>query len=182
VKRVLAVIAVICGLVLATGILLPFFGKTAARGPFTKNLSNAKQLGTGVYLFAMDHEGRFPMHLSEVFPDYIPAEAWRELLYRPARPSEEQPDSASRYDWLYFGAFFDEQHPPTILIAAPQAFTEKGKSRRILVYGDGIGAVEADDVCQRKLRQTIKELNERAAVLMPKRENSAPQIDQPTVP
>jgi hypothetical protein len=178
-KRALLVIAVICAVVAAVVISLPIFGRTAARGTLTKNLSNAKQLGTGVRLFAMDHQGRFPMHLSELFPDYVPSENWRELLFIRARVTEDESFPAPQYEWLYFGAFCDEQHRPTILIASPQVFYEKGKLKRIIVFGDGSGTLADDEEFQTKLRQTIKELNERAATLMPKRESSALPVAVP---
>ena len=120
------------------------------------------------------------MHLNELSPDYIPSESSSELLY--VRAYKDEPFPGPQYEWLYFGAFFTEQDPPTILIASPQVFTERGKSKRIVIYGDTSGVLLNDEDFQPKLRQTIKELNERAVALMPKQEQTTPPVEQPEMP
>jgi hypothetical protein len=79
------------------------------------------------------------------------------------------------------------EHPPAILIASPQALTQKGKKpHRIVVHADGtINQLTVDQLkepeFQSKLATTIKELTERAAVLFPKHDNTPPPVD-PAVP
>jgi hypothetical protein len=173
-------------LILAIGaavyFLLPVFGTTSPVGIQTKGLSNAKQLATGAKLYAMDHDGRFPVHLSELEPDYLPVGGLNQLLYRPSEGMAKGTIYPVRCDWLYFGAFHDEKNPPTILIASPQAFTENRKSARIVVYSDTSAVIVDDENFQTKIRQTIKELNERATSLMPKQENTTRPIADPGVP
>ena len=119
-------IALLSGL--AALLLLPIFGRTAVKGVATRNLSNAKQLWLGAKLYADDHGGRFPTHLTELEPDYFPPGRLDYLLYRTKVGEEEEP--RFRYDWLYFGAFFDETNPPSLFIASPQAFTAEKKQDR----------------------------------------------------
>ncbi len=55
--ELLVVISIIA---ILAGIALPVFGEVQIRGAQTKALSNAKQVGTGCKLFAMDYQGNFP--------------------------------------------------------------------------------------------------------------------------
>ena len=55
--ELLVVISIIA---ILAGIALPVFGEVQVRGAQTKALSNAKQVGTGCKLFAMDYQGNFP--------------------------------------------------------------------------------------------------------------------------
>jgi hypothetical protein len=174
--------AITVGIVVATLLFLPFRGPFGSKVINVMNLSNARQLAIAVKLYVVDHDGRFPMHLNELEPDYLHESILKQLLYRPNDEKHTVTVYPVRCDWLYFGAFHDEKHPPTILIASPQAFTEDRKSKRVVIYGDISGEILNDEDFQPKLRQTIKELNERAAALMPKQEQTAPPVEQPEVP
>ena len=55
--ELLVVISIIA---ILAGIALPVFGEVQVRGAQTKQLSNAKQIGTACKLFAMDNTGNFP--------------------------------------------------------------------------------------------------------------------------
>ena len=55
--ELLVVISIIA---ILAGIALPVFGEVQVRGAQTKQLSNAKQIGTACKLFAMDNAGNFP--------------------------------------------------------------------------------------------------------------------------
>jgi hypothetical protein len=141
----------------------------------TKNLSNAKQLGLGVQLYAADHDGRFPFHLSELIPDYIPAEAWPQLLF----VAEKVKDTAGppEYDWLYFGAFASEQERPRILIASPRAVNVKGKNRRVVIHGGISGVIAFEEEYQADLAKMIEESKARREAPTPKRlDNSATAV------
>ena len=154
-------IALLCGAVaIAVGLMLPVFGTTAVRGIQTKNLSNAKQLALAAKLYAMDNEGRFPIHLSELEPDYLPPGSLENLLYQAKADKEDPP--RYKYDWLYFGAYFDEKNPPPLLIASPQAFTADKKAKRIIIDSDASGSVVNDDEYQQELRKTIEAMHQRA--------------------
>lgn len=55
--ELLVVISIIA---ILAGIALPVFGEVQVRGAQTKQLSNAKQIGTACKLFAMDYSGNYP--------------------------------------------------------------------------------------------------------------------------
>ena len=153
-------IALLIGaLVIAVGFLVPVFGTTAVRGVQTKNISNAKQLALAVRIYAMDYEGRFPVHLSELVPDYIPGENLDDFLYAAKIGEEDKP--RLKHDWLYFGAGFDAANPPTVLIASPHAFRDGKKQKRIVVHPDGTGGVIDDEQYQAELRKTIEAMHKR---------------------
>ena len=141
-------------------LLIPVFGETSVVGAQTKNLVYAKQLANAAKVYAEDNEGRFPLHLSELEPDYLPPGLLEELLCG-VKVGKEQPPRL-RFDWLYFGAFFDEKNPPPLLIASPQAFTVGKKWKRIIIRGDGSGSLVNDDEYQRELRKTIEAMHKRA--------------------
>jgi hypothetical protein len=156
-------LAVIVGLAVFA---VPIFGTTAVRGVHTKNLSNAKQWGLAVKVYATDYEGRFPMHLSELVPDYISLTAPTDLLFEVCKDSKDA--VYAKQDWLYFGAFFDEKNPPPILIASPQATGFSGKPpKRIVVYGDLSGRVVTEEQYQADLKKTIEAMRQRATSLPP---------------
>lgn len=186
--RLLGIAFVICAILVIAALLLPTFGELSYHGTGLRNYSSAVQLAHGIKDFASDHDGRYPVHLSELVPDYIPPERYNELLYRPVRRDMDEPFPSPQYDWLYFGAFRNETHPPTILIASPQTFTQQGKKpHRIVVHPDGtINQLAVTQLkepeFQAKLATTIKELNERAAALMPKPTDSATPIEKPAPP
>lgn len=73
---VMAIIAVLAS------IALPVFVGILERGQQTKDLSNAKQIGLGLKLFAGDNDGKFPTgtatnsnaYFASLIPTYIPTE------------------------------------------------------------------------------------------------------------
>ncbi|MDB6148643.1 MAG: prepilin-type N-terminal cleavage/methylation domain [Chthoniobacter sp.] len=85
--ELLVVISIIA---ILAGIALPVFGEVQIRGAQTKALSNAKQVGISLRLFAADYNGNFPIFTNpseatgtantsnEIFqtlvPDYLPDE------------------------------------------------------------------------------------------------------------
>jgi len=89
--ELLVVISIIA---ILAGIALPVFGQVQIKGAQTKALSNAKQIGTALKLYAVDNSGTFPSYqltngtpanppvnvttsndaLCQVIPDYIPTE------------------------------------------------------------------------------------------------------------
>lgn len=56
----LEVIVVIIVVAVLLGFIFPVFAKPAKKGRLTDSLSNAKQIGTALKMYAGDHEGRFP--------------------------------------------------------------------------------------------------------------------------
>ena len=148
-------------LVIVVGMIIPVFGRTGIRGVQTKNRSNALYLGTGVKIYAMDNAGRFPMHLSELIPDYIDAAGWEHLLFDTRKDNKDS--DYPKQDWLYFGAFLDETNAPPVLIASPQPATDSSTRWRIVIHDDWTGTLITEPEYQAKLRKTVAHLQARAA-------------------
>ena len=128
------------------------------------NLANAKQLGIASTLFLDDHEGHFPTHLLELVPDYINPQSWNRLLY--AAHKDEQDKPVPQFDWLYFGAFFDDKNPPPLLIASPQAVTSEKANKRIVVLANNSASIVSEDEYQKLLRKTIEAMHQRVGALV----------------
>ena len=124
-----------------------------------RNLSNAKQLGLAAKLYAVDHEGRFPMHLSELTAEYIQMESWENLQFDPRKDIHDH--VRPKQDWLYFGAFFDEKNPPPILIASPQTLTGTKILKRIVIRSDNSAQTVNENDYQHELRKTIEAMHKR---------------------
>jgi len=139
--------------ILAAGLCLPLFSRVAVRGAQTKNLSNAKQLAISCTAYAMDHEGHFPVHLSELQPIYI---AKVNSLCYTTVDSGDGPKP--ELDWMYFGAGFQARNPPRVLIASPQASTSAKRQKRIIVEGDLSGAVWDEPKYQEMLAETVRQM------------------------
>lgn len=152
--------------VIAALAFVPLFGGTAKRGMLTRNLSYAKQLALGAKLYALDYDGRYPVHLSELMPDYIPVESWDRLLFTMQKDKNQDPAPPFQ-DWLYFGAFTDQDHPPRILIASPQAIGVKGKNRRVIAAGDTSASIVFEEEYQAELAKMIVELRLRRDAMTP---------------
>jgi hypothetical protein len=141
--------------IVVAGLCLPLFSHVAVRGPQTKSLSNAKQLATACRLYAMDHEGRFPMHLNELEPDYIVAgqpDGLRDVSLG------KEDDPKYMLDWLYFGAGFEEKNPPRVLIASPQATTTAKTQKRVVIEGDMSGTIWEEPKYQEMLAETVRQM------------------------
>jgi prepilin-type N-terminal cleavage/methylation domain-containing protein len=89
--ELLVVISIIA---ILAGIALPVFGSVQIKGAQTKALSNAKQIGTGMRLYAVDNNGTYPSYtidpatgrpgttlvasaneaFAQLIPDYLPNE------------------------------------------------------------------------------------------------------------
>ena len=144
--------------VLVTALLLLPFGKLSPASPFYRDIFSAKQLGIAARSYAEDHEGQFPTHLSELVPEYVPAEGWDSILFDTRKDIHDPP--LPKQDWVYFGAFFDQTNPPPLLIASPQTFGSKTQ-KRIVVRGDGSADGVKIDEYQELLRKTIEAMHRR---------------------
>lgn len=161
----IALVGVAIGLA-ALPLILPL---TSPPSVGATNFKHARMIGESILKFAQTNEGRFPMHLGELrSTDSIALsdQDWQRTLYRP------RADDNQRYDWLYFGAFHDTNHPPPILLASPEDSTDRSIRKRIIVYPDGTCAVRPEKEYQAELRKAIAELNERAAAI---KEATTPQ-------
>lgn len=64
-----------------------------------------------------------------------------------------------RYDWLFFGAGFTDENPPTILLASPQ-LTPSKRQKRVVINGDTTGIVINDDQYEKLLAETVRQMRE----------------------
>ena len=174
VASALCVVAAVC--------LFPLQGGSPNYGMRTKNLSHAKQLATACKIYASDHEGRFPVHLSELEPDYIPK---GELDKLRCSSVGREGDPTFLMDWLYFGAGFTDENPPHILIVSPQVTTSLPKPKRVIVKGDGSGRVIDEADYPPLLAETVRQMQAQDAKRREKNSQepkNAPTAEQAPVP
>ncbi|WP_348544147.1 hypothetical protein [Chthoniobacter sp.] len=115
-KKLLAAAFVV---VVVTFLVVPIFPVSNKRGTQVVNGDNAYQLAQGCKIYALDHEGRFPMDLSELEPDYLSDLKERRYLV------DNRVTPLVLKDWKFFGAGFTEKDPPPILIAAPDFWVDR---------------------------------------------------------
>jgi prepilin-type N-terminal cleavage/methylation domain-containing protein len=125
---VMAIIAILAS------IALPVFVGILERGQQTKDLSNAKQIGLGLKLYAGDHDGVFPANLNAsgsnpafaaLIPTYIPQEKVFYLAksaWTPLPPDEVFTDSqstlaAGENNFAYVNNLTDTSNPSYPLVA-----------------------------------------------------------------
>ena len=162
---VMAIIAILAS------IALPVFVNILQRGQQTKDLSNAKQIGLGLKLYAGDNDGLFPnsgvananSNYALLIPTYIPGEKIFYLaksIWTAVPPDEVFSDSASTLKsgenaYAYVGNLTDTSNPSFPIVAdgfaaASTAYTSdesvrggiwKGK-QAIVVRVDTSGTVE----------------------------------------
>ena len=130
--ELLVVMAIIAILV---SIALPVFVGILERGQQTKDLSNAKQIGLGLKLYAGDNDGKFPANIvnpvgsnpefAQLIPTYIPTEKIFYLAksaWTPQLPDEVFTDSqstlaANENNFAYVNDLTDTSNPNYPIIA-----------------------------------------------------------------
>ncbi|HEY3899386.1 MAG TPA: hypothetical protein VGM54_12270 [Chthoniobacter sp.] len=119
----------------------------------SKNLVNARQLAAACRLYALEHQDRFPSHLDELEPKYVPHGELEELrrFYAGQRPGNQM-------DWLYFGAGFEVKSPPQLLLASPQAMSIRGTQWRVVFSRNTTGSLVAEDEYERLLSETVQQI------------------------
>jgi prepilin-type N-terminal cleavage/methylation domain-containing protein len=124
---VMAIIAILAS------IALPVFVNILQRGQQTKDLSNAKQIGLGLKLYAGDNDGKYPLTdgtaansaFRQLIPSYIPEEKIFYLAksaWTPVPPDEVFNDSttalaASENNFAYVDNLTDTSNPSFPLLA-----------------------------------------------------------------
>ena len=131
-------------------------------------------MGLAARLYGEDHQGQFPFDLTDCIPKYIDPSAFEELRFDLREKSSERPRPKS--DWRYFGALFDQNNPPPLLIASPQFFTVHKTNKRIAVLGDLSASVVKEEEYQELLRKTIEAMHQRAGALAVPAPNSKPDV------
>ena len=95
-----------------------------------RSMNNVRQIGLALLLYAKDNDGKLPMLLSALSPDYLDADALPKLRFR-------DQDGKTDLDWLYYPkANINTLPDTTILAAAPRARRHGGKEERIVLHRD----------------------------------------------
>jgi hypothetical protein len=171
-KGLLITLAVGIGVALGLGLSWLWPGsELLQRDVVIRDLDDAKFFAMALREYAADHEGVYPLYLSELAPDYLGA--WDYVRYS---AMDSRWKAQPKYDWLYFAAGRDEKHLPLIIIASPQAVTEGRANKRVVVYGDLSPVVIPEDQYQRELRQMIDNQRKTPSRIRPPRQ--APEIIQ----
>jgi hypothetical protein len=113
------------------GIPKRFGNEQSQRGPLTKSLSNAKQIGLACKLYAVDHHSAFPKDLNELVPEYIRDPS---VFSSPLAPKRGQID----YD--YFGAGSKDTDPGGKILLKDRYAAKNGE--RSFVRFDMTGGTE----------------------------------------
>ena len=150
--QLLAAFVVIIVIFLCAPLFYPI-SSVNVRGVQTQNMSNARQLGIACMAYANDHQGRFPIHLGELEPDYV-----TDLKSLRCVSVGLKNDPKYMMDWLYFGAGFDENNLPQLLIASPQATTTREKQQRVVIHGDVSGNIIEEAKYQQWLAETVLQI------------------------
>lgn len=114
-----------------------------SRVRMVKELSNLKQVNTGLRLFTEDHGGKFPADLEELIPDYMDT---RDFFYSSLAYTEPHERI------LYFP--FDGKALPAewIVLAGPQPERRPGRiEKRSVVRFDGSGEAMKEPEFQKRL-------------------------------
>jgi len=152
--------------------MLPPSGRMAGSPPFGNllmtNLDHGRRLAAACRRYASDHDGRLPVDLAELTPQYLTQKEWADSRYR-VRVTGEMAWSApslstdDRLEWLYFGTGFDETNPPPILIASPITAVMSGEGSaeeilgRVFVTREGGAKFDPEAKYQALLIETINQ-------------------------
>ncbi|MEO8438780.1 MAG: type II secretion system protein [Spartobacteria bacterium] len=163
-------LVVITIIAILASIALPVFNAVTERANQTKDLSNAKQVGLGLKLFATDNDGKFPVAtttandaFAQLVPQYISTEKVFYLAksaWTPTAPDEVSSDAGTTLvsgenNFAYVNNLTDTSNPNFPLIADGFGATEgtystdqtakggvwKGK-KAIVIRADISGTVE----------------------------------------
>lgn len=130
--------------------------RTLIYGQMTINADHARQLGIACMAYAADHGGRFPVHLEELVPAYVPNPTNLRGIARDANDRE-----VYTFDWLYFGRGFTEDKPPAMLLASPAVTAIAGKpQKRVVVKGDGACTLSDEKRYEEMLAETVRQTRE----------------------
>ena len=107
------------------GIAPVITGRTCTISPLVRQLSNLKQIGLGLRLYASDHDGKFPDKISDAF-DFVPSGKVRQFT---------DPTTKQTHPWIYCPGHTDKDPEDTILVFSPPV-TYNGRQERIVVHID----------------------------------------------
>ena len=107
--------------------------RNAAIGYQTRELSDMKQVGLAMRLYASDHNGKFPPSLNDLFPDYL---QYKKMVYSYSH-DDEPPEPM-----IYYSGYDDsDASADVIVLSSPRPFPSSNGDRRVIVHGDSSGVI-----------------------------------------
>lgn len=94
--------AAVMPVALMAGVTMPALAKARGRAREVGDMSNLKQIGLGLFLFADDHNGQFPQDLGETWPYVGNGQVFVSPQGRTAAPQNAEQVRAGQCDYLYF--------------------------------------------------------------------------------
>ena len=99
-------------------------------GTLVRSMNNVRQIGLVLRLYAKDNDGKLPLLLTALSPDYLYADTLPKLRFC-------DQDGKTELDWLYYPkANINTLPDATILAAAPRTWRHAGKEERIVLHCD----------------------------------------------
>jgi len=120
----------------------PSWVTTSSKVRQVVELSNLKQIGLGLKLYAEDHEGSYPKSLLELVPDYFPEGG--PIFSRSMDGEPPEP-------YVYYPGHTEKDDPKTMVLTSPRPIQRHQGVNHCVVYLDGSGEVIADADFQGKL-------------------------------
>ena len=119
-------------------------------GRFAHSMSNLKQIGWSLHLYAKDNDGRMPLLLSALTPEFLEADSLPKLRFQDL-------DGKTGLDWLYYPkADFNALPDVTILAASPRTMRLAGKEKRMVLHGDTSVTTMLEPDFQKQLAEELR--------------------------
>ena len=115
-----------------------------------RSMNNVRQIGLALLLYAKDNDGKLPLLLSALSPDYLDADSLPKLRFR-------DQDGKTDLDWLYYPkANINTLPDTTILAAAPRTRRHGGNEKRIVLHRDGSVVTMPEAEFQKQLAEELR--------------------------
>jgi len=161
-RSLLWVLLLAVSVVLFVGLILwPALNRNTGHPPWTRDLSQARQIGVALYFYMTEHEDIFPIEPGLIIA-YSGAQTDR-FFATPIRPYQgdfrpiERSDPGSRaerygdYVFLMGGVSITEIRQPSETIMAYTAKVSEDQERRSLLYADG----HVESVVEEAFREVV---------------------------
>ena len=119
-------------------------------GTQVRSVNNVRQIGLALLLYAKDNDGKLPLLLSALPPDYLDADSLPKLRFC-------DQDGKTELDWLYYPKpNINTLSDATILAAAPRTRHSGGKDVRIVLHCDGSVTLMSEAEFQKQLGEELR--------------------------